>query len=139
MAINKKLIGSLLGGATILIASFGGLKINDTIAYNKKMTRYSKIPSQFWLSGLTSTGGEGVWYLPDYKDDEIWKYWYENKDTNDQTKRNGFVKEHTNWEAFRDYCYAKADEGYQECSDSRGWCMECARDNSWDFEQKRKK
>ncbi|OAL09734.1 hypothetical protein A6V39_05425 [Candidatus Mycoplasma haematobovis] len=141
MAINKKLIGGLLGGGVaITVASFGGLKINDRVAWNKKIARYSKIPSGFWRSGLTKSSDEGNWYLPNYLDDVAWKHWHEVKDSGEGEgeKRKNFLKEYPNWESFRNYCYAKAESGYEECSDSKGWCMECARNDGWDWDKARK-
>ncbi|OAL09770.1 hypothetical protein A6V39_05395 [Candidatus Mycoplasma haematobovis] len=121
-----------------MIASLGGVKLNDTINFKRKILSYSRIPNQFKLSaGLV---GKDL-YFPDYTDDDAWKRTYETKYTGDidlPKRRTDFLKDFSSWDKFRDYCYQEAEKGYETCNETQGFCMECARDSSWDWDKNRR-
>ncbi|OAL09764.1 hypothetical protein A6V39_05365 [Candidatus Mycoplasma haematobovis] len=141
--MKKKLISSLLGGVTVAVATFGGVEAKKAIDYNGKFVHYKKIAENFKKVDFAQSEGE-EWYFPNFFDDEIWQYVYKNKyavgnsEDDRRRERENFLKRYPNWESFRNYCYDMAQRtNYNGCDASNGWCIECARKSSWEFERNR--
>ncbi|OAL10802.1 hypothetical protein A6V39_05705 [Candidatus Mycoplasma haematobovis] len=134
--MNSKLIIKLLGGGVAILAtSFGGIKLNDTLAYNSKIKRYNRLSENFKLK--RSTGVLKSYYLPDWDNDVHWKKQYEREVSSDSRGNNveatQFRQQFPTIESLKEYCFEEAekDQNLTNCNVSSGWCDKCARDESW--------
>lgn len=134
MVLNRRIAGALIGGGVaVSLFKVVGVKIKDSVNYKAQVQKWAKVKAKF-KEGVSATM-EG-WYLPTWQNDGIWKRQHERflRDTTEKEKFNKLFPTST---SFRDHCYRHAQNtGFDKCTGSEGWCMECGRDSTWKDEAK---
>lgn len=134
MILNRRNVGALMGGGiTITLATIGGLKIQDTIDWNNKVSYFEKVSAKFASKSKEYFSGEDDWYLPKWENKIAWEKKYLTELIESNGKENKHFKEkHPTSEKFRDFCFEQAQKE-NECNAGTGsWCSYCARKRTWD-------